>query len=210
MQDKKFSTLIFDLDGTLLDSWPMQIEIYNQYAPKFNLPQVHPQQISELRNKSLFSLIREYRVGPIKLFRLQRIFNREKLKAVNQLHFFPGVKELLLSLSKNYRLGIVSSSHEKFIEAFLKKEHFTAFDFIIGKRNLFGKDKILIKTFKSKKIDKNRALYFGDEVRDVVACKKIDLKVAAVGWGGNSKEALLNAGADYFFGQVKELAKFFD
>lgn len=33
-------------------------------------------------------------------------------------------------------------------------------------------------------------MYVGDEVRDIEACQKVGIKIAAVTWGLNTKEAL--------------------
>jgi phosphoglycolate phosphatase len=39
-------------------------------------------------------------------------------------------------------------------------------------------------------IDRNQMLYVGDELRDVQACKKIGVKIAAVTWGFDSAPLL--------------------
>lgn len=48
---------------------------------------------------------------------------------------------------------------------------------------MFGKDKMIKRFLKSKKITEKDMLYVGDEQRDVAACKKAGVNVIWVSWG---------------------------
>jgi phosphoglycolate phosphatase-like HAD superfamily hydrolase len=49
----------------------------------------------------------------------------------------------------------------------------------------------------SRKTTGQRAVYVGDEVRDIVAARKAGVDVAAVSWGYNTREVLAKHEPDY-------------
>jgi phosphoglycolate phosphatase-like HAD superfamily hydrolase len=55
---------------------------------------------------------------------------------------------------------------------------------------LLGKDVSITALLKKEKIQKRDVIYVGDETRDVLAMKKVDIPVIAVGWGLTPPEKL--------------------
>ena len=52
---------------------------------------------------------------------------------------------------------------------------------------------------------KDQVLYVGDEIRDIVAAKRLGIKIAAVAWGYNSLKALKEQEPDYLIHKPEEL-----
>ncbi|MBP2000098.1 phosphoglycolate phosphatase-like HAD superfamily hydrolase [Paenibacillus shirakamiensis] len=56
-------------------------------------------------------------------------------------------------------------------------------------------------------INLDEMLYIGDEIRDVEACKKINVTVVAVTWGWDSPELLKEAAPNFICHTPMELEK---
>lgn len=183
-------TIIFDLDGTLVDIEPLFIDILNALANEFGFPPVTPEELPNLKKFHLKNLLWQ-RLGWRVIF-LPRILRRgreEYNKRVSEVELFPGIPELLHILrDKGYRLGIVSSSRKDTIEALVQR-HSLPIDFIAS-GHLFNKSGSLRDTIKKEKLLPAEILYIGDEVRDIEACQKAKLDIISVTWGLNSAEAL--------------------
>ena len=202
-----FTTLIFDFDGTLGNTFTSQFEILKQVAKveKIDFDQnLDPENHKRL---SIKEIIKEYKIGPIQLSRMIKKSQKELNKVFEEIDFFPDLEEVLRFLAKDYKLGILSSNSQENIEKFLYLKNMEIFDFIYTGQNLFGKDKIFKKLIKEENLDKDSILYFGDEVRDIEACQKLDIKVAAVTWGFDHQEILEKAKPNYLIFQPKEILK---
>ena len=135
---------------------------------------------------------------------MREIRNRKDIK------LFEGVELILKQLRKRYRLGIVSSNSEENIKKILKENGVDKlFDYIYSASSLFGKHKNLKRLIKKYKLNLEEVIYVGDEDRDILAAKKVGIKVVAVTWGYNSKEKLMKEKPDYLVSSPKELEKIF-
>lgn len=187
-------TIIFDLDGTLVDIEPLFLDILNQMAQQFKFSPILSEERLSLKHLSLKQLVWQ-RLGWRIIF-LPFLLERgraEYKKRVSEVALFPGIPELLHDLkNRGYRLGIVSSSRQDTIEA-IATRYALPVDFIASGQ-LFHKAKSLRATLKREGLNTEETLYVGDEVRDVEACRGAKLDIIAVTWGLNSKEALIATG----------------
>ena len=188
-------TIIFDLDGTLVDIEPLFLDILNQMAQQFKFSPILPEERLSLKHLSLKQLVWQ-RLGWRIIF-LPFLLERgrtEYKKRVSEVTLFPGIPELLRDLkNRGYRLGIVSSSRQDTIEA-IAARYALPVDFIASGK-LFHNAQSLRATLKREALNTEETLYIGDEVRDVEACRGAKLDIISVTWGLNSKEALMATGA---------------
>ena len=63
----------------------------------------------------------------------------------------------------------------------------------------------IIKIIKKENALKDKCIYIGDETRDIEAARKAGVKVAAVSWGLNSREALEKYQPDWLLENPKNL-----
>lgn len=189
-------TIIFDLDGTLVDIEPLFIKLFNELSEKFGYQALTPEEIPTLKQFHLKSLIWQ-RLGWRLIF-LPSIFKhgREAYnKRVAEVELFSGIPELLQTLhTRNYRIGIVSSSRRDTIDALIQR-HSLSVDFVYSGK-LFNKAKSLREALAKEHLAPEEVLYVGDEVRDIEACRKAGIPIIAVTWGLNSKAGLRETGAE--------------
>jgi phosphoglycolate phosphatase len=189
-------TIIFDLDGTLVDIEPIFFRLYNTLAQEFGYAPLSPEEVPYLKQFHLKDLVWK-RLGwrtiflPYLLKRGREEYNR----LVPEVTLFPGIKKLLTTLhDQGHRIGIVSSSREDTIRSIVER-YMLPIDFIYSGK-LFNKAQSLREALEKEHLKLSETTYVGDEVRDVEACQKTGLAIISVTWGLNSKEALKQAGGD--------------
>jgi len=204
-----FTSLIFDFDGTLGDTFDSQLEVLKKVSADEGIIFDENLDIEKHKKLDIKEIIRKYKIGPLQLKRIIKKSHAELNKSFDQVDFFKGLEAILKSLAKDYQLGILSSNSQENIEKFLRSKKLEIFDFVYTGNNLFGKDKIFKKILRQEKLNKNQILYFGDEIRDIEACQKLGIKIAAVTWGFDDPEILRKAKPDYLINNPKEIKRIF-
>jgi phosphoglycolate phosphatase len=201
-----YKLIIFDFDGTLTSSMDVAYKVYQMMAQKYRLTTLTKPELLELKALPLFEKLR---VLGISLFDIPKL-TKESQKLVRsfleETQIYPGMKELVSLLKdKGYLVAIISSNIKRNIYHVLKHHQFLMFDKIIGKAKLFEKHVVIQALAKKKKISLQDVLYIGDEVRDIHACQKINVDVAAVSWGFDDPSVLLAEHPTYLVHEVVEL-----
>lgn len=199
--------IIFDFDGTLADTFEAIVDITNNLAKDFGYEPATPEDIAQVRNLTSREIVKRSGISVFKLpFLLKRV--KENLRNdIHQLNPISGIKEVLYQLKEQgYILGILTSNSEENVRVFLRKqEMIELFNLIYSAKTLFGKHKALKKLMISHQWKAEEVIYVGDETRDIESSHKINLKVIAVSWGFNSKEALVKQKPDFIIDHPGEL-----
>ena len=106
-------------------------------------------------------------------------------------------------------MGILSSNSFENISTFLKNHRLDIFDFIQATSKVWSKHTSLKKLMEKNGFRSDEILYIGDEIRDIVAAKKLGIKVAAVTWGYNSSKALERSAPDFLIHHPNELIRLY-
>src|SRR5690606_26033339 len=111
---------------------------------------------------------------------------------MEEVRIFEGIPQLLEELHRmGLSLGIASSNDSDLIRKVLRREGLEQlFATIAPSSTLFGKHKTLQKYKRKNGYSDADLVYIGDELRDIEACQKANVPVAAVAWGYDH-EALL-------------------
>lgn len=200
--------LIFDFDNTLADTLAVIIKIMKKLAVKEGFGQVTGKHIKLFREKGTIEAFRQLKIPLKKLPSIVKIAKRDFSQQIGHFRLHNGVKELLFSLGKrNFKLGILTSNSVANVQKFLDKNQIDCFDFVYSENNIFGKAKALNNLVKKHKINKQKAFYVGDEIRDVQAAQKAGLKMIAVGWGFNTTGSLREYKPDFLVSKPQEILK---
>jgi phosphoglycolate phosphatase len=203
MNDYEFTIIkyiVFDFDGTLADTFEIMKEIAKS---EFN--DISDKDFELLKDEGISGMIKRKNIHIWELPKMVLRFT-SKIKNKKNVKLFPEVLESLRTLSKSYKLGIVSSNSEENIIQNLKKHNVqNLFDFIFSQSSIFGKDKVLKKMCKKYQINSSEVIYVGDEDRDIIAAKKTKIKNIAVTWGYNSEKKLKKVNPDIIVNSPKEI-----
>jgi phosphoglycolate phosphatase len=133
-------------------------------------------------------LIKKSKISVFKISKVISEMRKEINESVSKVKPCVGMIDLLNKMkNKGLSLGVMSTNGEKTINKFLEKNKIEIFDYVVGKGSLFGKAKVIKDILKKRKLKSDEVLYIRDEVRDIEACKKLGIKIAAVTWGFNKQ-----------------------
>ena len=181
------------------------ISIFKKLGETYGIS-IEDETILKLRDRPIKEIFHELNIPLIKLPFIARKSRKEFNKEVAHLKPIKGMKNLLLTLKKQGQtLGILSSNSEESIKKFLEDNDLQIFDFVSTNNRLFGKAKSLKKIFKGNELNKENAVYIGDEIRDIEAARKMGIKMISVTWGVNSHERLSMYNPDFLVNTPEEL-----
>lgn len=200
---------MFDFDGTLVDSMETIVKVYNSLAEKYKFKILDQKEYQMIMNLPLGEKIKALGV-PMSRFLLIRKFTHEfksEYKShLPSLRLVDGILDVLGQLKEQgYMISIITSNSESNIIDYMKNKDITFFGDIKSAKGLFGKDKTIKKYMKDHRLLSTELIYIGDEVRDILACKKNNVEVIAVSWGIDKRDMLLTAKPNYFVEDPKEI-----
>lgn len=199
-------TLIYDFDGTLINSDEYLDTLFKTIHREFDFPDDLLDQIDELKQLGIKEIIKRFKISPFALLKIQRRVQQESFKLLPKYDWKTGMRDVLYQLRQHgVQQGILTSSPQDHVRVFLQQHNFNPFAFIYSSRNLFGKDAKLRSLLKKHHLSKAKTLYVGDETRDIEASHAVGLKVAAVSWGYNSKQALQSLHPTYLIDSPADL-----
>jgi phosphoglycolate phosphatase len=191
--------IIFDFDGTLVDSFDVMLEKFNLLADTFKYRKVKLEEIPTLKNLNSREFIQFLEIPLYKIPRVLAAARKSIRDNMQGLASFPDLPGILQQLhAKGFTLGILTSNSEENVSTWLtlqKLDHL--FQFIHHKSSLFGKKQILKKIIRQLNMNKTKTVYIGDETRDVEAAKLNNIHSIAVTWGFNSETALQTYQPDF-------------
>ena len=187
--------LIFDLDGTLVDSYAAIGISLNHARAAFGLD---PMDLAEVRRKvghGLESLIEDL-VGPDRVAEGVRLF-RERYAEVFAEHTFalPGVGDALATLAdRGYPMTVASNKPARFSEPILDSLGFLGFFRLVEGPDRAGTTKpdpaMLNNCLRAMELDPRAALYVGDMVLDLQTGRCAGVPVVLIRGGSSSDEVL--------------------
>lgn len=187
-----YKCVVFDFDGTLADTEEKAFNIYNELATKYKYSTVtmeEPQHIKNLHVKEIKEIVDiPFYQFPRALRDGQKMMRKES----NEIHAFaPDIHAFFTALRRETKhIGILTSNIKKTVSDFLITYDIShEIEFIMCSA-LMSKSKKIKKVLRKHDIKPSEMLYIGDEVRDIEACHKVGVDVAAVNWGYNTPLAL--------------------
>ena len=196
----RYSLAIFDLDGTLVDSFPWFLRHLNDVADRFGFRRIAADEIEELRRAGSREILARFEVPLWKLPMIARHMRRLKTAHAAELTLFPGVPEMLQDLkASGVELALVSSDHEANARLQLGEANAALFSHFACGASIFGKAAKFRRVLKRTGIDPSRTISIGDEVRDIEAARATGIACGAVTWGYAAPEKLRALGPDLVF-----------
>jgi phosphoglycolate phosphatase len=199
------SLVIFDLDGTLADSFPWFLRNLNGVADRFGFRRVAEDEIEPLRHMGSRAILKSLNVP---LWKLPRIGNHMRaMKAAADIPLFAGTDAMLRALADaGIALALVSSDNETNARRQLGDANAALFaDFACG-ASIFGKAAKFRCVIARAGIDPAHALAIGDETRDIEAARAAGISCAAVTWGYAAPRALRAHAPDLVFERMEDVA----
>jgi phosphoglycolate phosphatase len=202
-----YALAIFDLDGTLVDSFPWFRRPVNDVADRFGFRRIADDEIGPLRAAGSREILRRLQVPVWKLPAIARHMRHLKAEHAGDIALFPGVDGMLRRLADGgVQLALVTSDSEANARRQLGDATVALFAHVACGASLFGKAAKFRRVVKRAGIEPAHAIGIGDEVRDIEAARAAGIACAAVTWGYAAPEALRAHRPDLVFERVGDIA----
>ncbi len=209
MKDTKL--VIFDLDGTVLDTLQDLVNAVNHVLLQFGYPAREKSELVHyFGNGSRWIFENIFGDDNVTIDKLLPVYNGYyKEHCAITTKPYDGVLSLIADLKKAGIKTAVVSNKPDFAVQPLCKEYFAGlFDFACGEREGIRRKPYPDSCFEvlnKLQIDKQNAVYVGDSEVDVQTAVNAGLSCIAVSWGFRSVEELKKAGAKIIVNTVTEL-----
>lgn len=198
---------IFDLDGTLVDSFPWFLRTINGVADRFGFRRVRDEDVEGLRHASTREILSRLEVPMRKLPAIARHARRLKGEAAAEISLFAGAEAMLRTLANNgVQLALVTSDSEANAREKLGASAalFSHFDCAAS---VFGKPAKFRGVIQRTGVAPGQAIAIGDEVRDIEAARAVGIACGAVSWGYAAPAALRAHGPDVMFDRMEDIPR---
>ncbi len=207
-------TIIFDLDGTILDTLSDLTDSMNYVLKKYNKKTKTEEEIRSFLGDGMRILVERSLPNEDEQI-ISKIFNEFKDYYLNHCNIktkaYPGIANLLNSLKDDYQLGVISNKRDDAVQALINSHFPNIFSFVLGQRDEMKKkpDKEMLEYALNILDTKSfEALYIGDSDVDLDFGFNAKVSVISVSYGFRSRDFLVEKGARYIADDVANLKRF--
>lgn len=201
--------IIFDMDGTILNTIDDVVASVNYAMRYFNLPEKTTQEVKDGIGRGAINLIED--VVPKEttqedILKIYEVYQAYYDKHNNDLTApYDGILDLLSTLKEhNYKLAVVSNKYRYLVEELNHDIFKDYFDISMGEMDGIpikpAPDMIHI-ALKEMNLSKDEVIFIGDSDVDMMTANNAQIKSIGVTWGYRSKEVLKKHQASYIVDQ---------
>jgi pyrophosphatase PpaX len=207
---QKIDAILFDLDGTLLNSIDGIVESFrhtiDHFVPDHGLDS---QAIIKMLGLPLMEQMRQIGQCPQKAEQMVDHYREHNYKIIPQMPLYDGVTKILEDLRAHYKLGVVTAKQRtSALMSITEHQLETKFEVIVTSSDtlrhkpdpeplLYALDKINTKP--------QHCIYVGDATFDIQCAKAAGCLSIAALWGPNSRQHLAPEEPDFFAEDISEL-----
>ena len=204
----KYRLAIFDFDGTLADSLPFFLRVFNQLAEQHGFQPIEPDLVPAYRHYSARQMMEQVGMPAWKLPSVAKSFISLMKQNAGSISLFAHVDATLLQLaSAGVTLAIVSSNSHDNVCRILGPANTKLISRFECGMSIFGKTSRIRKVIKETGIPSREVIYIGDQVTDLEAARKAGVAFGAVSWGYGTIESLRAHCPEEEFDSVLALAR---
>ena len=213
----KYEYVIFDLDGTLLDTLDDLADSVNTALLKYSFPTVDREHVRRSIGNGVGLLIRRCIPEGTDEATVKACTNvmREHYanNCENKTCPYEGIPELLKKLRDNgIRVAVVSNKFDAAVKRLCQKYFDGLIETAIGESEGVSRkpspdsvNAALLELGADTERDLARAIYIGDSDVDVLTAKNAGIASVGVTWGFRDRELLVSSGADFIASDTDEL-----
>lgn len=205
--------VIFDLDGTLLDTLDDLADAVNWALKQEQLPRRTREEVRAFVGNGIRNLIERAVPAGTEAAQTDRVFAGFKARyaghCADKTRPYPGILELLARLrAEGIRTAVVSNKADFAVQT-LCRDYFPGLvDCAVGERAGIPKKPApdsVQEVLRALKISWEQAVYVGDSEVDVVTARNAGMDSILVLWGFRDRQTLERAGAKTFAATAEEL-----
>lgn len=210
--------IIFDLDGTLLNTLEDLTDSLNYMLSQFNYPLKKIDQVRDYVGNGVYKLI-ERAIPDGKLNKnfdkcVETFKQNYKENMYNKTSPYNGIEQMLKELKqKGFIIAVASNKFDLAVKELCKKYFGGLIDCAIGENEKIGIHKkpspdIILNILKQYNLSPQEAIYIGDSEVDIQSAKNCNINCISVCWGFKTKEFLIKNNAENIIEKPEEIFKF--
>jgi len=215
MKHSSITTVLFDLDGTLIDTIELILESYRHTVRAHGLDPVSEQRWREGIGIPLRVQFAQFTDDPNELQALISTYRDHNLAHHDALvREYPGVRDVVRSMhAAGYRLGVVTSKMHGGLERGLARGGFDGlFEVLIGADDVENPKphaEPVLKALDQLKVTPDCAVFIGDSPHDMACGHAAGVRTGAALWGPFLREELAPHDPDHWFREPADLERLF-
>lgn len=212
-----YKAVIFDLDGTLLDTLADIADSFNAALARKNYGEFSVEEyryfVGRGMDELITNIIEAGNLDPSEFLEIKNAYIEEyALRSKNKTKPYPGVIELLKTLKSMGILVAILSNKPHFQTEGVVEYYFKdfLFDSVYGKKPEFEikpNPASALQLIKDLSVSKEEVLYVGDTNTDMETAYNAGFTKVGVTYGFRPKDELINAGADYTVDNALDILK---
>lgn len=212
---KKYQAVVFDLDGTLLNTLEDLMDSVNYGLRSYGMPE---RSLEEIRRfvgngvQRLVSLAVPQGTGGEEQDKVFAAFKEHyRVHCNDKTNLYPGIRELLKELKdREFPMAIVSNKLQEGVDA-LTEQYFKEYvKAAIGAREGIRKKPApdaVLEALRILGVPREQAVFVGDSEVDIATARNAQMDCITVGWGFRTREEQEKAGADCFADAPEEVLR---
>ncbi len=205
--------IVFDLDGTLLDTLNDLADAVNAALRDFSFPERRLEEVRRFVGNGVGNLIRQAvpdHTDAETIAQVHERFMKHYMNGLmNKTKPYPGIVDLLETLKlSGYRLGVLSNKPHKATQDLIQHYFPDVFDLVLGHRAEAPRKPdptVLLQMPAAFNLSAEEVCYIGDSEVDVATTLAADLRGIFCLWGFRSENELRAAGGGCFIHEPGEL-----
>ncbi|HHW23658.1 MAG TPA: HAD-IA family hydrolase [Clostridiaceae bacterium] len=215
---KNYDTIVFDLDGTLIDTLEDLKDSVNYAMNVYGFPERSLEEIRTFVGNGVGKLIERAIPDGIEnpLYKeCLKVFQDHYSKNMqNKTAPYNGIKELLAELKdRGFKMAVVSNKFDSAVKELVKEFFGDYIKVAIGESENVSRKPApdtVIKALAELGSAPDKAVYVGDSEVDVMTAKNSKLTCIGVTWGFRTREVLEKEGAQYIIDEPHQLLSILD
>jgi len=212
---KKYELVIFDLDGTILDTLDDLTDSVNYALEKHGYPTRTKAEIRNFVGDGLLMLVRRAIAPETDEVVIQTVLATQKayykVHCADKTKPYEGIMGVLEDLkTAGHKLAVVSNKADYAVQILCEQYFAGIFDMTVGEKETVRKKPApdsVYAVLDELQVEKENAVYIGDSEVDIETAKNAGLDAVLVTWGFRDTEFLREKGAKTLINDVKELKK---
>lgn len=209
----KYELIVFDMDGTILDTLEDLKNSMNYTLKLHNMPERTLDEIRSFVGNGIHRLIELAVVEGTcseKIDEIHKDFMKHyEVHCADFTRPYNGVKDLIKNLrNRGYKTAVVSNKADAAVQDLCIQYFPGLFDLAIGERPEIAKkpaaDMVNL-ALEQLQVSKENAVYIGDSDVDVATARNSNLDMIAVDWGFRTRKFLMEQGAETIVSNPEEI-----
>ncbi len=215
----KYKAVIFDLDGTLINSLPDIVRSMNRVLLNHNLPEHNEDTYRFFIGHGLEYLIEKsipenFRTRESVKLLLKEYGNIYKKYCLDSTYPYPGIEDLLKYLEKRrIPMSVLSNKSDPFtkmmVNSIFSNQNFAVIQGAVKNMPIKPDPAAALKIAGETGILPEDMIFVGDSAVDIMTADRAGMASVGVTWGIRPEEELIKAGASFLIKQPRELKNLF-